>query len=222
MNSINLQALVRAVGGDVKGQKALVRGPNHSATDRSLSVELRPDAPDGFLVHSFAGDDPIACRDYVRENAGLPAFQPRTSKPRPVEVSIDAMVAAMASTPVAAKPKGQIVATYDYTDEHGELMYQVLRYDPKAFWQRRPDGNGGWIWSVGERRVPYRWQDLKKFPDATVFVCEGEKDANRLTNLGHTATTAASGIGPKIVSGRSRAGTSLFWKTMTNRAGPKL
>src|SRR5262249_38802886 len=46
--------------------------PGHSAGDRSLSVKLDSAAPDGFLVHSFAGDDPIVCRDYVRQKLGLP------------------------------------------------------------------------------------------------------------------------------------------------------
>jgi hypothetical protein len=31
-------------------------------------------APDGFVTHSFAGDDPIACRDYVRQKLGLPEY----------------------------------------------------------------------------------------------------------------------------------------------------
>jgi len=37
----------------------------------------------------------------------------------------------------------RIVATYDYTDEHGTLLYQVVRYQPKDFRQRRSDGRGG-------------------------------------------------------------------------------
>ena len=51
-------------------------GPGHSPKDRSLSVKIDTDAPDGFVVHSFSGDDPIVCRDYVRERLGLPAFKP--------------------------------------------------------------------------------------------------------------------------------------------------
>jgi hypothetical protein len=35
--------------------------------------------------------------------------------------------------------------TYDYTDETGELLVQKVRAPPKKFWQRRPDGRGGWI-----------------------------------------------------------------------------
>ena len=73
------------------------------------------------------------------------------------------------------KPKGNVVATYDYTDADGKLLYQVLRYEPKDFRQRRPDGNGGWIWKLEERRVLYRWPELLKFPDATVFVMRRRK-----------------------------------------------
>ena len=90
-------------------------------------------------------------------------------------------------------PKGRIVATYDYTDADGTLLYQVLRSSRKDFRQRRPDGNGGWTWKLDERRVLYRWPELLKFPDGTVFVCEGEKDADRVASLGHCATTVAAG-----------------------------
>jgi len=33
-----------------------------------------------------------------------------------------------------------IAATYDYKDEKGVLLFQVVRYQPKAFRQRRPIG----------------------------------------------------------------------------------
>lgn len=80
----------------------------------------------------------------------------------------------------------QIVATYDYVDEAGRLLFQVLRRAaPKAFLQRRPDPKrpGEWIWKLEDTpRVLYRLPDLcagvaKGDP---VFVVEGEKDADRL------------------------------------------
>ena len=50
--------LAHALGGEVVGRdRALVPGPGHSRHDRSLSIRLVSSAPDGFLVHSFAGDD---------------------------------------------------------------------------------------------------------------------------------------------------------------------
>ena len=63
----------------------------------------------------------------------------------------------------------------------------------KTFGNDIPDGNGGWTWKLDERRVLYRWPELSQFPDATVFICEGEKDADRVASLGHCATTVAAG-----------------------------
>ena len=84
--------------------------------------------------------------------------------------------------------------TYDYCDAGGALLYQVLRYEqPKSFRQRQPDGNGGWIWNLNERRVLYRLPDLMKYPFGTVFVTEGEKDADGLAERDLCATTVASG-----------------------------
>jgi hypothetical protein len=188
-NVPDLQSLARALGGVVSGGQVLAPGPGHSAADRSLSVKLDAGAPDGFIVNSFAKDDPIECKDYVRAKAGIPPFKPN-GKRKPV-FDIDKVIAAQSA---GAKPKGSIVATYDYTDESGERLYQTCRFEPKDFRQRRPDGKGGWIWNLdGARRVPYRWPELLKFPDATVFVTEGEKDADRVASLGHCATTVACG-----------------------------
>src|SRR5215470_9469170 len=89
-------------------------------------------------------------------------------------------------------PTKRIVATYPYRDEFGNLLYEVVRSEPKDFRQRRPDGIGGWIWNLsGVRRVLYRLPDLKGH--STVYVVEGEKDADRLTALGIPATSNAGG-----------------------------
>lgn len=88
----------------------------------------------------------------------------------------------------------RIAAAYDYRDETGVLLFQVVRYAPKTFRQRRPDGNGGWSWRVrGIRQVPYRLPELCAAGDAPVFVVEGEKDADRLASLGFVATCNAGG-----------------------------
>jgi hypothetical protein len=63
---LNVREVARLLGGDALGRCVLCPGPGHSRTDRSLSVKLGDDAPEGFVVHSFAGDDPLACKDYVR------------------------------------------------------------------------------------------------------------------------------------------------------------
>jgi RecA-family ATPase len=183
MIALDLLGVARCLGGTVNGNQVLAPGPNHSGADRSLSIKLDNSAPDGFVVNSFAGDDPIACRDYVREKLGLPAFKPNGNHFR----------ASAATAQGRSKSRGNIVATYGYTDSDGTLLYQVLRYEPKDFRQRRPDGNGGWIWKLEERRVLYRWPELLKYPDGSVFICEGEKDADRVAGLNLCATTVATG-----------------------------
>src|SRR6516225_11178586 len=73
----SLQQIARALGGEVSGNEVRAPGPGHSAKDRSLSVRLDANAPDGFLVYSHSPrDDQIACKDYVRQKVGLPEFKP--------------------------------------------------------------------------------------------------------------------------------------------------
>jgi hypothetical protein len=40
------------------------------------------------------------------------------------------------------------VASYQYTDADGALLFEVCRFEPKTFRQRRPDGRGGWYWDM--------------------------------------------------------------------------
>lgn len=88
----------------------------------------------------------------------------------------------------------RIMATYDYRDERGQLLFQSVRYEPKGFIQRRPDG-AGWTYKLnGVRRVPYRLPELLA-SDGRVFIVEGEKDADRLAAHNLTATTNAGGAG---------------------------
>jgi len=188
-NLLDLQAIAHALSGHVSQGQVLAPGPGHSAGDRSMSLKLSDTAQDGFAVHSFAGDNPIKCRDYVREKLGLPTFKPNGA--RHSNDNIDKIVMAIAAAQTTEIKK--IVATYDYTDENGTLLYQVARLEPKSFRHRRPDGKGGWIWQKSERAVLYRWPDILKNPDGTVFICEGEKDADRVAGLNLCATTVAGG-----------------------------
>ena len=106
--------------------------------------------------------------------------------------------------PAVSKPspipsKSQIVATSDYTDERGQLQYQQVRYEPKKFRFRRPDGRGGWEWNLdGVQRVLFRLPELLKAEQ--VFVVEGEKDAGLLASWNLAATCNPGGAG-KWLSG---------------------
>jgi len=85
---------------------------------------------------------------------------------------------------------------YDYTDKNGNLLYQVCRTKDKQFPQRTPDGNGGWIWGLnGQQPILYKLPRLIEgvrggYP---IFLVEGEKDVERLTDAAFYATTAPMG-----------------------------
>jgi hypothetical protein len=176
---MTLQQIARILGGEVSGRGVLAPGPNHGPIDRSLSVKMVRRAPDGFLVWSFAGDDPIVCKNYVRDRLGLLKWE-RNGKSN------------------GHGKARTVAAVYDYVDEQGELLFQVVRFEPKGFSQRRPDGKGGWIWSLdGLRPVPYRLCELSEAiaTEKTVFICEGEKAVHALLLLGVPATCSPGGAG---------------------------
>ena len=88
--------------------------------------------------------------------------------------------------------KLKLVKTYDYVDADGHVIFQVCRMEPKNFRQRRPDGNGGFIWNMKSvERLPYRLPEVIKSNE--VLIVEGEKDADALAALGFTATTNPGG-----------------------------
>src|SRR5713226_5221074 len=88
----------------------------------------------------------------------------------------------------------RLIAEYDYCDEKGELLFQVVRFEPKDFRQRRPDGNGGWTWKLNDvRRVLYHLPDL--ISAHSVIVCEGEKDCETARAMGLIATCNPHGAG---------------------------
>jgi 5S rRNA maturation endonuclease (ribonuclease M5) len=83
--------------------------------------------------------------------------------------------------------KRTIAATYDYTDESGRVLFQCVRYTPKDFRQRQPDGNGGWTWNLKDvRLVIYRLPEVLRASD--VWIVEGEKDCDTLAALRWCAT----------------------------------
>nr|WP_292839762.1 toprim domain-containing protein [Mesorhizobium sp.] len=80
---MDIRSLALALGGDVAGRGCLTcPGPGHGRNDRSLSVTFDDNAPDGFLVNSFAGDDFAACRDHVRYLLGFGSFESRRQDDR--------------------------------------------------------------------------------------------------------------------------------------------
>lgn len=100
----------------------------------------------------------------------------------------------------AAQPKSTF---YDYRGETGEVLYRIERKQTgaqKDFLQHGPDGRGGFHAAKGcmrgVRRVLYRLPELLAAdPSLPVFLCEGEKNADRVARDGLIATTNSGGAG---------------------------
>lgn len=100
----------------------------------------------------------------------------------------------------ASAPARKIDQIFPYVDGDGTLLFQVIKYIPKDFRQRRPDDTqpDGWTWSVrGVKQVPYRLPELLEAlgQDQTIFIVEGEKCVDRMWSQGLPSTCNAGGAG---------------------------
>ena len=142
--------------------------PAHEDKKASLSISVKEEK---ILLYDHAG----CSHEAILEAAGLKAK----------DLFLD-------SKPSGLKP--EISAIYEYTDEKGETLFQTIRFIPKDFRQRRPNGQGGWEWNLkGVRLVPYRLPDLLK--NSRICIVEGEKDADNLWKHGLPATCNPMGAG---------------------------
>jgi putative DNA primase/helicase len=164
MNAERLLKRLRGVRRNGGGWRALC--PAHADKKPSLSIDIRDDK---LFVHCHAG---------CAQEAVLAALKMEASK-----LFLD-----------TNKVDQRIVAEYQYEDENGGQLFQVVRFDPKDFRQRRPNGQDGWIWNLnGVRRVPYRLPEVLAAPD--VVIVEGEKDVETARSLGLVATCSPGGAG---------------------------
>ncbi len=173
--------------------------PAHDDHKPSLSIA---DTEDGrVLVHCHAGCGQREVIAALKAKNLWPGWADRKQRPSVVvdigELRSEAKKKFPGSDANSGSPsrsRRQIAATYDYLDENGVLLFQTVRYDPKDFRQRRPDGQGGWIWNLKDTRlVPYRLPGVLKAD--LVYLVEGEKDVQTLEKLGLTATCNPMGAG---------------------------
>lgn len=152
------------------GGQWLVRCPAHQDQKASLAVRRGEDGR--VMLHCHAGCDTARILDVM----GLTA-------------------ADLFETKLDQRSSKVIEKMYPYCDEGDTVLYEAVRYTPKDFRQRRPDGNGGWWWNLPPdvRRVPYRLPELMKKP--ACLVVEGEKDADALWAIGIPATCNIGGAG---------------------------
>lgn len=179
----------------------LVRCPAHEDKQASLSVTQGNDGK--ILVKCFAGcafTEIVSAlglepKDLFPEKATdwKPARPPQRKpiqKPKPDNDVNDPLAVAAGSDP---EPKSEIETIYSYRDALDREVYQAIRLKPKSFRQRRWDGSK-WVWNMnGVERVLYRLPVITKVQ--TVWVVEGEKDADNLSTLGFQATCNVAGAG---------------------------
>lgn len=171
---------------------------------REIKCE-KADAVQWLVDHGFLADK--------RSDDGHSARQDRPHDERRAQAT-QAPETPSSTQPDRLDGKWVDVKGYTYTDADGTKLYQVLRrhwqlpdgtflVDPKTgsvkktFLQRRPDGNGGWVYNlegIGHRlyQLPKVLQAIKD--GVTVFVVEGEKDVETLEKLGLVATTNSGGV----------------------------
>ncbi|MDH2400788.1 toprim domain-containing protein [Bradyrhizobium sp. SSUT18] len=129
--------MAAALGGDVVGRSILCPGPGHSPRDRSLSVSLAPTDPDGFIVHSHAGDDWRPCREHVLQRLGRAARSEPVKRQRAVTVTAPRNEGGMAQAlwREAVEPRGTLVQRYvegRRLELFEDVANRVVRFHPSC------------------------------------------------------------------------------------------
>ena len=115
-NYLNCLRDVKAVG--INQWRAIC--PSHDDKEPSLSIKLADDGR--VLFHCFAGC--LYTDIYANIMAKL-GVSTNGQQQRPDTAD-----------------KGVIAEIYSYVNAQGQLLYEKIRYEPKRFIQRRPDGSG--------------------------------------------------------------------------------
>lgn len=175
---------------------ASVSCPFHDDNKPSMRINVN-----SGLYKCFACDAQGDAYRFYMETQGADLTMARHAVDEIVALGSSAPPSEGLSTSHGNRPRSRsVVARYDYADEGDVLLFQVERLQPKAFRQRRPDPDnpGRWIYNVeGVRKVLYRLPAVLKAvaTGQRVWLVEGERDADRLRDLGIVATTAPMGAG---------------------------
>lgn len=146
----------------------------------------------------------LTCEDRPPWEDGGAGYATRTAKP--TAPAKKAKPQAIADLPKEKADHGEkkIECTYQYLDEEGKLLYEAVRYryadGKKTFRQRRPDPEkpGQYIFNMENvRLVLYRLPEVIKAirEKKSIWIAEGEKDADNLAKIGLCGTSSPMGSG---------------------------
>jgi len=157
---------------------------------------------DGFSAHCPAHDDGTASLSISEGSDGRTLLKCHAGcSTQAICAKLDLTLADLFPPKDTRNGSGKhIVATYDYPDATGKLLFQVVRFEPKDFRQRRPDASAsdGWTWSTkGIEKVLFRLPEIVRAiaGGKFVFFCEGEKDVLAMVQYGFDATCNPGGAG---------------------------
>lgn len=169
----------------------LVKCPAHDDSTASLHIKQAEDGR--ILLHCFAGCD---TREIVTAlGLTFADLRPDIEDEPMLQTAIEKQ-----------QQQRKIYRIFDYTDERGALRYQVVRYDPKDFRQRRPLPDGKWLWSMGESKehnlpavepLPFNLAGVLEAlrEQRLIFIVEGELKVQALAYLGLVGTCNHGGAG---------------------------
>lgn len=212
-------AAVESTGGKVKQQRPgdyLVSCPATShgkgRGDRNPSLHLTEGPEEKVLVSCMAGchtDDVLDALGLTRSDLfprkDSPEAPARPRKPKPAPAPVVACAFPECEPLRKRANLGPCVAQYPYTDEDGNLLGVIHRYEPgedgrsKTFRPFTVTPDGG-LRAGGTISVPYELPRAREVLQrgGTVLICEGEKDADRVNALGRqdlAGTTNSGGAG---------------------------
>lgn len=183
-NSLNLQEILNLIcmktGSNPRpaAKQNLIRCSAHNDKAPSLSVSVGDDGRILFYCHAGCTAEAICTSIGITQADLFPSKQ------------------------TLFKPAVQIKRTeYHYLDEQGKLLYSKIRVEPgpngqtKTFFFERRDENGKIVQCLQHcRKILYRLPEvLNGIADQkTIFLVEGEKDADNLAKQGLIATTTHS------------------------------
>lgn len=161
--------------------KWMAKCPAHEDREASLSVRVMSDGKVLLNCHALCKTADVCAAMGLTVGDLFPEETKRKAAPGP-----------------DPRNRSRLIKSYDYTDDKGNLLFQTCRLEPKSFRQRRPDGNGNWIYNLdGTEPVLYNLPAVIEAVALGKLVCivEGEKDADALTEGGMIATTSPMGAG---------------------------